>query len=86
MLTVLEVTLPVFALVFCGWLAARRRLMSPEAVAGINAFVFLFALPAMLFRAVASQPVARIVPLTSTTSPTSTQTCFRSSHSPLSAS
>lgn len=63
MLTVLEVTLPVFALVFCGWLAARRGLMSPEAVAGINAFVFLFALPAMLFRAVSSQPVARIVDL-----------------------
>jgi predicted permease len=60
MLTVLEVTLPVFALVFCGWIAARRRLMSDEAVEGVNAFVFWFALPAMLFRAVSTQPVSRI--------------------------
>jgi predicted permease len=60
MLTVLEVTLPVFALVLCGWAAARGRLMSDEAVEGINAFVFWFALPAMLFRAVSTQPVSRI--------------------------
>lgn len=60
MLTVLEVTLPVFALVFCGWLAARRRLLSDEAVEGINAFVFWFALPAMLFLAVGAQPIARL--------------------------
>jgi malonate transporter and related proteins len=58
MLTVFEVTLPVFGLVFCGWLAARRRMLSDEAVGGINAFVFWFALPAMLFRAVAAHPVA----------------------------
>jgi hypothetical protein len=60
MLTVFEVTLPVFGLVFCGWLAARRRMLSDEAVAGINAFVFWFALPAMLFRAVSAHPVAQI--------------------------
>ena len=60
MASVLEITLPVFALVASGWLAARRRLLTPEAADGINAFVFWFALPAMLFRAVASQPVSRI--------------------------
>jgi malonate transporter len=60
---VLDVTLPVFALVACGWIAARRRMLSDEAVAGINAFVFWFALPAMLFRAVATQPVTGIVDL-----------------------
>jgi malonate transporter and related proteins len=60
MLTVFEVTLPVFGLVFCGWLAAHRRMMSDEAVSGINAFVFWFALPAMLFRAVAANPVAEL--------------------------
>ncbi|HVL56009.1 MAG TPA: AEC family transporter, partial [Burkholderiaceae bacterium] len=60
MLTVFEVTLPVFALVFCGFVAAHRRMLSDEAVAGINAFVFWFALPAMLFRAVAAHPVAQI--------------------------
>jgi len=60
MLTVLEVTLPVFALVLCGWISARRRLLSEEAVEGINAFVFWFALPAMLLRAVSAHPVSQI--------------------------
>jgi predicted permease len=60
MFTVLEVTLPVFALVFCGWIAARRGLMPEPAVEGINAFVFWFALPAMLFKAVSAHPIARL--------------------------
>jgi predicted permease len=60
MLTVLHVTLPVFALILCGWVAARQRWLSPEGARGINIFVFLFALPAMMFRAVSSQPIARI--------------------------
>ena len=63
MLTVLEVTLPVFALVLCGWIAARTRLLGDVGVEGINAFVFWFALPAMLFRAVAAHPVSRIADL-----------------------
>ncbi|MFM1987855.1 MAG: malonate transporter [Pseudomonadota bacterium] len=61
MLTVLEVTLPVFALVLCGWVAARRGLLAAGAVEGLNTFVFWFALPAMLYRAVATQPITRIV-------------------------
>jgi malonate transporter and related proteins len=63
MLTVLEVTLPVFALVLCGWIAARRGLMSEAAVEGINAFVFWFALPAMLYRAVAVHPISSLLDL-----------------------
>jgi predicted permease len=58
MLTVLEVTIPVFALVFCGWIAARRRLLSAEGIDGINTFVFMFALPPMLFRAVSAYPLS----------------------------
>jgi malonate transporter len=57
MLRVLEVTLPVFALVFCGFFGQRWRLLPAQAVQGINAFVFFFALPAMLFRVVATQPL-----------------------------
>ena len=60
MLTVLEVTLPVFALVLCGWLAARQGLLQAAAVDGLNTFVFWFALPAMLFRAVSAHPVSGI--------------------------
>jgi hypothetical protein len=58
MLRVLEVTFPVFALVFCGFFGQRYRLLPAKAVEGINAFVYFFALPAMLFRVVATQPVA----------------------------
>lgn len=60
MLRVLEVTLPVFALVFCGYLGQHRRLLPKHAVEGLNAFVFYFALPAMLLRIVASQPVENL--------------------------
>ncbi len=58
MLTVLEVTIPVFALVFCGWIAARRNLLSTEGIDGINTFVFMFALPPMMFRAMSAYPVS----------------------------
>lgn len=57
MLRVLEVTFPVFALVFCGFYGQRWKLLPERAVEGINAFVFFFALPAMLFRVVTSQPL-----------------------------
>lgn len=61
MLSVLEVTLPVFALVFCGYVAAARRMLPDKAVEGINAFVFWFALPAMLFRVVAQRPIGDLI-------------------------
>ncbi|HRO58789.1 MAG TPA: AEC family transporter [Burkholderiaceae bacterium] len=61
MLAVLEVTLPVFALVLCGHVASGRRLLPDRAVEGINAFVFHFALPAMLFRVVAQRPIAELL-------------------------
>ena len=61
MLAVLEVTLPVFALVFCGYVAAGRRMLPEKAVEGINAFVFRFALPAMLFRVVALRPIGELI-------------------------
>ncbi len=44
------VTFPFFALVLCGYLAARWRLLPLEAIGGLNAFVLYFALPAMLYR------------------------------------
>ena len=56
MLRVLEVTLPVFALVFLGFLGQRRRMLPQGTVEALNAFVFQFALPAMIFRIVAKQP------------------------------
>lgn len=47
---ILAVTVPFFALVLAGWLAAHRRLLPESAIPGLNAFVLFFALPCMLFR------------------------------------
>jgi malonate transporter and related proteins len=58
MLAVLEVTAPIFALIFAGFLAPRFKLLPESGVAGINAFVFYFALPAMLFRVITQQPLS----------------------------
>jgi predicted permease len=58
MLKVLEVTLPIFGLVFSGFFGQRLRLVPEASVDALNRFVFHFALPAMLFRAIAVQPAA----------------------------
>ncbi|MBE7942040.1 AEC family transporter [Ramlibacter aquaticus] len=58
---VLGVTLPFFALVLCGWGAARARLVPMEAIPGLNIFVLYFALPAMLFKFAADTPIASLV-------------------------
>lgn len=45
----LNVSLPFFGLIGVGYAAARFRVLSDAAAAGLNAFAFRFALPAMLF-------------------------------------
>jgi malonate transporter and related proteins len=49
---VLGAAFPVFALVACGVLAGRFRLINPDSSEALNRFVYAFALPAMLFIAV----------------------------------
>lgn len=49
---VLGSVFPVFALVACGVLAGRFRLVHQSSSAALNQFVYAFALPAMLFIAV----------------------------------
>ncbi|MEJ7932101.1 AEC family transporter [Ramlibacter sp. AN1015] len=60
MLDILQVTFPFFALVLCGYIAARRRLLPLDAIGGLNGFVLYFALPAMLYRFGADTDVARL--------------------------
>ena len=60
MLEVLAVTLPVFALVLCGFIAAGRNMLPVGAVDGLNAFVYWFALPAMLFRVAGLRPISEL--------------------------
>ena len=61
MLDVLRVTFPFFALVLCGYLAARRGMLSLQAIPGLNGFVLFFALPCMLFRFGASIPIGQLL-------------------------
>ena len=50
MQAVLAVTVPFFALVLAGYLAARRHVLPESAIPGLNAFVLYFALPCLLLR------------------------------------
>ena len=60
-LDILLVTFPFFALVLCGYVAARRRMLPLDAIPGLNTFVLYFALPCMLYRFGASTPIAQLL-------------------------
>ena len=57
MLSVLLITFPFFALVLCGYLAARSGILPQPAIPGLNAFVLFF----MLFRFGSSTPIAQLL-------------------------
>ena len=61
MLEILRVTFPFFALVLCGYVAARMKFLPLEAIPGLNGFVLFFALPCMLFRFGADTPIAQLL-------------------------
>ncbi len=61
MLTILLTTVPFFALVLCGYIAARQGVLSPAAIPGLNTFVLYFALPCMLYRFGAGTPIAQLL-------------------------
>ena len=48
-----NIVLPVFGLVFCGYLVGRTRLLTPEGIQGLTNFVFYVAIPVLMFRTVA---------------------------------
>jgi predicted permease len=57
MQAILAVTIPFFALVLAGYLAAWRHVLPESAIPGLNAFVLYFALPCLLFRFGMNTPV-----------------------------
>jgi malonate transporter len=57
------VTLPFFALVLCGFLAAYFRVLPESAIPGLNGFVLFFALPCLVFNLGASKPFGSLVDL-----------------------
>jgi malonate transporter and related proteins len=59
--TILNNALPFFALIFCGYGAGRLNLLTATAAAGVNTFVFYFALPAFLFSLMSSSPIAEVL-------------------------
>ena len=61
MQTILNNALPFFALIFCGYAAGRLNLLTTTAAAGVNTFVFYFALPAFLFSLMSSSPIAEVL-------------------------
>ncbi|MFM7445901.1 MAG: AEC family transporter, partial [Tabrizicola sp.] len=63
MLAILLKTLPFFAVIATGFLAARFRFITPEATGQLTKFVFYFALSAMLFGFAANLSLAEIFSL-----------------------
>ena len=57
MLLIFLKTVPFFALIFCGYVAARSRFFPPESAKILTKFVFYFALSSMLFRLAATLPI-----------------------------
>jgi malonate transporter len=58
---ILDNALPFFALIFCGYGAGRLKILDETAAAGVNTFVFYFALPAFLFGLMSSSPIEEVV-------------------------
>jgi malonate transporter and related proteins len=61
MQSILAVTVPFFALVLLGYVAARYGKLPDAAIPGLNAFVLYFALPCLLFRFGMNTPVLQLL-------------------------
>lgn len=61
---ILELTLPFFAVAGLGYLAVWRGMLGDTAVRSLNVFVFYFATPALLIRAIGTQSLDDILNVT----------------------
>ncbi len=61
MQAILSVTIPFFALILAGYLAAQRGWLPLAAIPGLNSFVLFFALPCMLLRFGMNTPLAQLL-------------------------
>lgn len=50
--TTVNIVLPVFGLVLCGYLVGRSRILTEAGIDGLTTFVFYVAIPVLLFRTV----------------------------------
>ncbi len=51
--------IPIFGVVALGWIATRAKLVAPVVLDALGSFSFRFALPALVFRMIAGQPLDR---------------------------
>jgi malonate transporter len=58
MSALLNIVLPIFAIVVAGFVCGRYNLLGPESSEALNRFVYWVALPALLFKAMASVNLA----------------------------
>lgn len=61
MSAIVNVALPLFAIILAGYLAGRMRVLGDDASDALNGFVYFFALPPVVFLGVARRPLAEIV-------------------------
>ena len=61
MQAILSVTVPFFALILAGYLAAQRGWLPLGAIPGLNTFVLFFALPCMLLRFGMNTPLTQLL-------------------------
>ena len=60
MLNVLSVTTPIFLLIAVGFVATRAGWLGQDETRALGAFVLRFAMPALIFKALASRPLAEV--------------------------
>ncbi len=63
MLAVLDIILPIFVLIGAGYALGRSGFFSPEDIRMLGRFVIKLALPALMFNAIAAQPLSESIQL-----------------------
>ena len=61
MSVILEISLPVFGLILCGYVAGITGILGKQSASALNGFVYYFALPALLFGFTAQAPLMVIL-------------------------
>ena len=58
-----NLVLPIFSVMLCGYLAGRLKILGQESSYALNSFVYYFAMPLLLFKAVAGTDLRSILDL-----------------------
>ena len=61
MSVIFEISLPVFGLILCGYVAGVTGILGKQSAVALNRFVFYFALPALLFSFTSQAPIIEIL-------------------------